>query len=229
MILCVFYLLYSVYTFMVIFICSYTAIQNLINTILWDPEIYKDLFDIDEETLDLMIPTLSGATQTLLFAVCPQVFKFLAFKEGSATSYDDAEENAMLYFWYFYLVVRYLGQLVVEGFAKFAGEGEHEGRNILIRIIRFEGRFCFVILLFLLRLNSNRLFSVGSNASVEQIILDALSDLARTTPTILGPAALTWIIFAYTITWPAIYFLQVNNFGTSILRLGLINRILKGG
>ncbi len=110
--------------FLISFLASYTFLLNLINRYLWDPNLYEGLFGLSEETLDTIIPTLSGLTQTMLFSVCPQIFKFVAYKEGSATSLDDGEKKAMIYFWYFYLVVRYLGQLVVESFAAFASGGE---------------------------------------------------------------------------------------------------------
>lgn len=65
--------------------------------------------------------------------------------------------------------------------------------------------------------------------SVDVLVTQSLVELARTVPKILGPSALTLIIFAGTITWPALYWLQINNFLTSTLRLGWINRLLKGG
>ena len=86
------------------------------------------------------------------------------------------------------------------------------------------------VLLTCFRLSSNASFRfLDSSTSIETVVIEALTELASTTPTILGPFALTYIIFAGTITWPLIYFLQVNNFLTSWFRLGVINRILKGG
>lgn len=66
-------------------------------------------------------------------------------------------------------------------------------------------------------------------SSIENVLVEALTELASTAPTILGPFALTYIIFAATVTWPIIYFMQLNNFITSWFRLDYLNRFLKGG
>ena len=67
------------------------------------------------------------------------------------------------------------------------------------------------------------------DATAENAINVAFTELAMTVPSTLGPSALTYIIFAGTFTWPALYFLQIMNFATRIVRLGWINRLLKGG
>ena len=112
-----FFTLRSVFIFLVVFIGSYTAIINVLNNALWNPERYEQ-WGISEDVLSTAIPTLSGLTQTLLFTVCPQIFKIVAYKSGEATSFESGDQQAMIYFWYFYLVVRYLGQLVVQSFNK---------------------------------------------------------------------------------------------------------------
>jgi len=45
----------------------------------------------------------------------------------------------------------------------------------------------------------------------------------------LGPTAISYIIFTGFFSWPALYLLQAPNFGTKIIRLDWINRIMKGG
>ena len=113
---------------------------NVINNFLWNPDLYAGAFGLDEQTLDKIIPTLSGLTQTMVFAVCPQVFKFVANKEGAATSLDSAQKKAIIYFWYFFLVVRYLGQLVVQSIMSFfeAGGKGNGGYNIAFRFSSFQ-------------------------------------------------------------------------------------------
>lgn len=111
-----------VFIFLIVFIGSYTALLNVLNNFLWNPENYKN-WGISDEFLSQVLPTLSGLTQTLLFTVCPFIFKFVANKSGEATSYESGEQLAMIYFWYFYLVVRYLGQLVVQSFNKLTQPG----------------------------------------------------------------------------------------------------------
>ena len=140
---------FRVFIFLVFFIGSFTAILNQINKSLWDPELYEGLFGLDDETVARIIPTLSGLTQTLLFTVCPQIFKIVSFKSGVATSFESSEQRAMIYFWYFYLVVRYLGQLVVESFEKFTAGSEYNMKKEVaipysIQVLRsFSNSFLF--------------------------------------------------------------------------------------
>ena len=61
----------------------------------------------------------SGLLQSLFFSILPQVFKALAFFEGSSSSKVKGEENAMRFYWYFMLVTAFTGtslvQMVVDG------------------------------------------------------------------------------------------------------------------
>jgi len=172
-----------VIVFYIAFTLSFTVIMNAINQVLWNPDLIGR-FNLSTT----VIPTLSGATQSLVFSACPQVFKFIANKEGLATNTAVAEQRAMMYFWYFYLFARYLGQFVLETFNKFTSGG-----------------------------------------LIEELVISAVSELAATIPTILGPSALTYIIFATSLTWPLMYFLQTPNFLVSMAGLRFINRVMKGG
>lgn len=72
-----------------------------------------------------LLPILSGLTQTMLFSVCPQIFKFVANCEGSASSMAKAEELAILYFWYFYIIARFMGPILWDSIVKFTTGSEY--------------------------------------------------------------------------------------------------------
>ena len=111
---------------MIVFTCSYVAIINIINTFLWDPGLYETLFGLSQETLSTVIPTLSGLTQTLIFSICPVIFKLVANSEGSSSSMEEAEQRALIYFWYFYFIARFMGQLIWESVLRFTKDGKYE-------------------------------------------------------------------------------------------------------
>lgn len=56
----------------------------------------------------------SGLTQTLLFSVAPYIIEILANIEGTATSEGKAENKALIYFWYFFIVARFIGQIALD-------------------------------------------------------------------------------------------------------------------
>lgn len=56
----------------------------------------------------------SGYIYTLFFSFLPQVFKVLAFCEGTSSSKVKAEENAMRFYWYFMLVTAFTGTQLVQ-------------------------------------------------------------------------------------------------------------------
>jgi phosphate starvation-inducible membrane PsiE len=111
---------------MIVFTCSYVAIINFVNQYLWDPKVYSTVFGLSESTLDSVMPTLSGLTQVLLFSICPVIFKFLANVEGSSSSMEEAEQRALIYFWYFYFIARFMGQLIWESVVSFTQRGKYE-------------------------------------------------------------------------------------------------------
>ena len=64
------------------------------------------------ETASSWSNTLSGLSQTLLLSIAPYIFEILANIEGSATSEGKVEQTALIFFWYFFIVARYMGQIV---------------------------------------------------------------------------------------------------------------------
>ena len=56
----------------------------------------------------------SGLLYTLFFSILPQIFKALAFFEGTSSSKVKAEENAMRFYWYFMLVTAFTGTSLVQ-------------------------------------------------------------------------------------------------------------------
>eukprot|EP00536_Pseudo-nitzschia_multiseries_P007467 jgi/Psemu1/195687/e_gw1.176.6.1 len=140
--------------------------------------------------LPSLAATLSGGTQALLFSISPFIFQWLANSDGNSTSLEKSEQKAIIYFWYFYLIARFVGQIVWD---------------IVLRIVN------------------------GDTDTVEESVIMGLTDLTTTVSTTLGPSALTVIIFQFSITWPAFYFVPLPLFATKLLRLDWINRALKGG
>jgi len=176
---------------LVLFTSFYIVPINFINRFIW----YSGRETIFGRTMiansiSNYASSLSGLTQSLLFSICPVIFKLLANFEGSSSSMQKSEQRSMIFFWYFYIIARFMGQIVFD---------------------------------------SIHTFLKGDAASVEDVVYSALTQLAQTVPTALGPAALSYVIFTGTITWPALYWLQLNNFLTSICHLDWINRMLKGG
>jgi len=183
-----------IYTVIVIMTCFFTVPISLINDYILKPELWVVVLNginvnIDKGVLTSWLSTISGFSQTLLFSVCPTIFKFLANCEGSSSSMEKAEQQAMIFFWYFYIIARFLGPI-----ALLSVKGYLEGGGTL-----------------------------------EQVITGALSELGRQAPMVLGPSAITYIIFAGGVTWPTMYLLQAPNFCTKTARLKLFNRMLKGG
>lgn len=64
----------------------------------------------------------SGLLYSLFFSILPQIFKALAFFEGTSSSKVKAEEKAMRFYWYFMLVTAFTGsslvQMLIDGFMK---------------------------------------------------------------------------------------------------------------
>jgi hypothetical protein len=51
----------------------------------------------------------SGMLYSLFFSILPQIFKYLAFMLGSASSIPNGEDNALRFYWYFMLVTAFTG------------------------------------------------------------------------------------------------------------------------
>lgn len=56
----------------------------------------------------------SGYIYTIFFSILPQVFKVLGFSEGTSSSKVEAEEKALLFYWYFMLVTAFTGNYLVQ-------------------------------------------------------------------------------------------------------------------
>jgi hypothetical protein len=101
-----------VYIFLTVFTIANVYIVNQINSVILHPEIFSKVFNIPLEKAVSWLSTASGLTQSLLFSICPYLFLMLANIEGSATSLDKAEQKALIYFWYFFIIARFMGQII---------------------------------------------------------------------------------------------------------------------
>ena len=90
-----------------------------INSFILNPQILVEMLGLSIESASKLTSTASGLTQSLLFSICPMIFKFMAYSEGSSSSMDMAEQNAMIYFWYFYIIARFMGQIVWDAVLSF--------------------------------------------------------------------------------------------------------------
>lgn len=63
---------------------------------------------------DMLAGFSSGLVQTVFFSVLPQVFKLLAFSDGTSSSKPKAEENALMFYWYFMLVTAFTGTALLQ-------------------------------------------------------------------------------------------------------------------
>ena len=103
---------------------------NFINQSILKPEEISKWFSfISVETATKFVTPLSGVSQILLFSICPTVFKYIACKDGKSTSVQQMEQRAMMYFWYFFIVARYLGQFLV----------------IAVLELTFQGKFTYLL------------------------------------------------------------------------------------
>eukprot|EP00535_Pseudo-nitzschia_heimii_P006203 CAMPEP_0197187098 /NCGR_PEP_ID=MMETSP1423-20130617/15235_1 /TAXON_ID=476441 /ORGANISM="Pseudo-nitzschia heimii, Strain UNC1101" /LENGTH=1014 /DNA_ID=CAMNT_0042638587 /DNA_START=252 /DNA_END=3293 /DNA_ORIENTATION=+ len=171
------------YSFVVLFTALYIVPINFINRYLWNTAAFKGILGDSTESYKYFLsirPTLSGLTQSLLFCICPFIFSCVANKDGTASSMAKAESRAMIYFWYFFIVARFMGPLMYQMFQEFL---------------------------------------YGDFSTVEQLLFNASIELTRQAPTLTGPFALTYIIFIATISFPTMYWLQLNNFLTSVVHL----------
>ena len=101
-----------IFTFTVVFTIFNVYVVHLINSIFLKPNLFSAAFGIPYETAVSWSNTASGFTQTLLFSVSSSLFEVLANIEGSATSKGKSEQKALIYFWYFFFISRYMGQII---------------------------------------------------------------------------------------------------------------------
>jgi len=176
-----------VYTGFTVFTIANVYIVQEINSVLLNPRLFSALLGITEEKAEAYVGLASGYTQIAVLSIAPSIFLILANIEGSATSMEKAEQRALIFFWYFFIVARFMGQIVFDAAIKI------------------------------------------TEGSIENALSEAVTQLALTVPTTLGPSAYFYIIAQCTTTLPLFYFFNVANIATGVLRLNWINRILKGG
>jgi hypothetical protein len=95
------------------------------NPELWTNALTTLKINVSSDTVQKYTASLSGLSQSLIFSICPPIFKFLAYSEGSSSSMEKAEQKAMIFFWYFYIVARFLGQILINGIMQFLNGGEY--------------------------------------------------------------------------------------------------------
>ncbi|KAL3928157.1 MAG: hypothetical protein SGARI_005121, partial [Bacillariaceae sp.] len=74
-----------------------------------DAEGLKDPNSQTYQALSRLAGPFSALMYTLFFSFLPQVFKFLAFYDGTSSSMEKAERYALLLYWYFMLVTAFTG------------------------------------------------------------------------------------------------------------------------
>lgn len=191
-------------TLLVIFTVANTYIVNKINSLVFNPNTVANLFNIKLDKAIRIVSPVTGLSQTLLFSISPTIFRFLSNLEGSSSSVGHSEQKSIIYFWYFFIIARFIGQIIVDAFMKVvigsgdgAGSGSGGGGD-------------------------------GDRLSTEEVFNQGVTELSRV-PLTLGPSAIAFIIVSFFITWPVTYFVPLANFATSFFRLRWFNRILKGG
>ena len=157
---------------------------NLINKMVLNPDLWsKALSAFNKDDVQKFTTFLSGFSQSLIFVVCPPIFKFLADSEGSSSSMEKAEQKAMIFFWYFYIVVRFLGQIVLNGIQQFFNGGKYNTSVLFLSLVIHS--YPFISLLPLI---------IGGTA--EAVVTSGLSTLGNSAPLNLGPTAISYIIFS---------------------------------
>lgn len=107
---------WSVYVFMIFFCCFYTiplAFVSLVFNPRWLGQFFPDskpLHDPDNILYRALAGPASGLATTLFMALLPQIFKYVAYYEGTSSSLEMAERKALLFMWYFMLVTAFFGQ-----------------------------------------------------------------------------------------------------------------------
>ncbi|KAL3923561.1 MAG: hypothetical protein SGILL_001587 [Bacillariaceae sp.] len=104
-----------VWAFYVFFCCLYSIPLAIVSTVL-DPTYLATAFpdaevwqNSDGVFFQLFAGISSGMLYSLFFSVLPQIFKYLAFMLGSASTIQKGEDNALKFYWYFMLVTAFTG------------------------------------------------------------------------------------------------------------------------
>jgi hypothetical protein len=107
---------WSVYVFLFFFSCFYTVPLAFISIMInprWLGYYFpnsKSLHDPDNILYKALTGPVSGLATNLFMALLPQIFKFIAYYEGTSSSLEMAERKALLFMWYFMLVTTFFGQ-----------------------------------------------------------------------------------------------------------------------
>ena len=110
---------------MILFTSFYVVPINMINDFIWDSARQAKLLGPTiANALTKYRSSLSGLTQSLLFSICPVIFKFLANFEGSSSSMQKSEQRSMIFFWYFYIIARFMGQILYNSIVTFLQSGK---------------------------------------------------------------------------------------------------------
>jgi hypothetical protein len=116
---------WSVIVVLFFFCCLYTIPLTFIQHLLdpetltkWfpDAEGLKDPTSQTYRALSRLAGPFSGLMYTLFFSFLPQVFKWLAFFDGTSSSMEKAERYALLLYWYFMLVTAFTGTALANMF-----------------------------------------------------------------------------------------------------------------
>ncbi|MGK3757857.1 MAG: hypothetical protein ACI8RD_010171 [Bacillariaceae sp.] len=102
-----------VYLVLVVFSFVWIWPIDRINNLISNPRQLSLSLGISYNTAERYMTTVSGLLQSLIFSVCPTIFRFLSCIEGSSASMEQAEQKAMIYFWYFYIVARFMGPVLL--------------------------------------------------------------------------------------------------------------------
>lgn len=104
-----------VWTFYFFFCCFYTIPLALTSAVL-NPTYLAAAFpdspiwqNSDGVFYRLFAGLSSGMLYSLFFSVLPQIFKYLAFMLGTASTVHKGEDNALQFYWYFMLVTAFTG------------------------------------------------------------------------------------------------------------------------
>lgn len=111
--------MHRVYLVLIVFCALWTKPIDQINNLILQPTLVADTFNVSYNTAVRYMSTFSGLTQSILFSICPIIFRFLSCIEGSSISMEQAEQKSMIYFWYFYIIARFLGPVLLNATQSF--------------------------------------------------------------------------------------------------------------